>query len=168
MSDVEQERAIIAEVIVDAWKNEAFRERLVGDPAGVLREAGLELPADCRVTLMQDTGNVSHVSIPRLEEMASTDKERFMAELAGLVPVPAGIEVRLHQDTADERFFVLPLPPLEIDELDDDELKLVVGGLGGNGGAGGILGGNGGNGGTGGSAGWLGGNGGNGGDATFG
>ena len=90
MSDIEQERAIIAEVIVTAWKDQAYREKLAGDPAGVLREAGLELPADCRVTLMEDTGDVSHISIPRLEDMAATDKERFMAELAGLVPVPAG------------------------------------------------------------------------------
>jgi hypothetical protein len=163
VSDIEQEKAIIAEVIVTAWKDQAYREKLAGDPAGVLREAGLELPADCRVTLMEDTGDVSHVSIPRLEDMAATDKERFMAELAGLVPVPAGIEVRLHQDTADERFFVLPLPPLEIDELSDEELKLVVGGNGGNGGAGGVFGGNGGAGGYLGNAGLLGGNGGNGG-----
>ena len=30
MSDIEQERAIIAEVIVNAWKDEAYREKLVG------------------------------------------------------------------------------------------------------------------------------------------
>jgi hypothetical protein len=164
MSDIEQERAIIAEVIVTAWKDQAYREKLAADPAGVLMEAGLELPADCRVTVVENTGTVSHVSIPRLEDMAATDKEQFMAELAGLVPVPAGREVRLHQDTADERFFVLPLPPQEVDELSDEDLKLVVGGLGGNGGAGGSAGWFGGNGGAGGNAGWLGGNGGNGGN----
>ena len=71
--------------------------------------------------------------------------------------------MRLHQDTEDERFLVLPLPPLEIDELSDEELKLVVGGNGGNGGAGGVFGGNGGAGGYLGNAGLLGGNGGNGG-----
>jgi hypothetical protein len=161
----EEERAIVAEAIVMAWRDEGYRERLIADPAGVLRDAGLTLPAGCRVTLLEDTPTVAHVTVPSLEDMAGGGREPFMAELAALIPLPAGLELRLHQDTETERFVVLPLPPQPVEELSDDELKLVVGGFavdGGNGGAGGIggAGGNGGNGGAGGLFGGIGGNGG--------
>jgi len=162
MSESEQERVIAAEVIVNAWKDEAYRQKVIGDPAGVLKEAGLTLPADCRVTVLESTSAVSHISIPRLEDMAAGDKEQFMAELARLIPMPAGLELRLHQNTENERFLVLPLSPHQAEELSDEELMMVLGS--GNGGAGGNaglfgIGGNGGNGGVGGIGG-IGGNGG--------
>ena len=70
----------------------------------------------------------------------------------------------LHQNTADERFVVLPPAPDQMDALSDEELMAVVGGgNGGNGGDAGLLGGTGGNGGTGGILFGNGGNGGNGG-----
>ena len=173
MSEREKERAIVAEVIVNAWRDEAYREKLIGDPAGTLKDAGLVLSADCRVTLLEDTSTVAHISIPRLEDLAAGEKEQFMADLAGLIPIPSGIELRLRQSTGDERFLVLPLPPSEMEGLSDEELMTVVGGgNGGNGGTGGILGGNGGIGGNGGNGGiggngGVGGNGGNGGVGGF-
>jgi hypothetical protein len=131
MSESENDRVIVAELIVNAWRDEAYREKLIGDPAGALKDAGLALPADCRVTVLEDTGAVSHISIPRLEDMAAGGKEQFMADLAGLIPIPAGLELRLHQNTENERFLVLPLPPHEMEGLSDEELNLVVGGTGG-------------------------------------
>ena len=177
MSRSEDERIIAAEAIARAWRDEAYRERLLGDSAGVLRDAGLELPAGCRVTVLENTDTVWHAVVPVLEDLGA-EKDAMVSELAGLLPLPAGVELRLHQSTADERFLVLPLPPQEAGELEDVELDVVFGG--GNGGAGGDVGilgglfstgGNGGNGGTGGGVGILGGlfstggNGGNGGSA---
>ena len=175
MSESEKDRVIAAEVIVNAWKDEAYRRKLIDDPAGVLQGAGLTVPADCRITVLENTSTVSHIPIPSLEDMGADDKEQFMAELAQLIPVPGGFEMRLHQNTASERFLVLPLSPHQAEELSDEELKMVLGGgNGGNGGTGGFFGGNGlfgGNGGAGGllggnggAGGLLGGNGGNGGD----
>ena len=178
MSESEQERVIAAGVIVNAWKDEAYRTKLIDDPAGVLREAGLTVPADCQITVLENTSTVSHIPIPSLEDMGVAHKEQFMAELAQLIPAPGGLEMRLHQNTASERFLVLPVPPHEAEELSDEELKLVLGGgnagnagnagfFGGNG----LFGGNGGNGGAGGiggnggAGGFLGGNGGAGGNA---
>ena len=170
MSESEKERVIAAEVIVNAWKDEAYRQKLIDDPAGTVKEAGLALAADCQVTVLESTSTVSHISIPRFEDMAAGDKEQFMADLAKLIPVPAGLELRLHQNTENERFLVLPLPPHQAEELSDEELMMVLGsgnggaggnaglfgGTGGNGGVGGILGGNGGNGGNGGTGGFFG------------
>jgi uncharacterized membrane protein YgcG len=163
MSEHENERAVIAGVIVGAWRDDSFRTRLLDDPVRVLEEAGLVLPADCRVTVLEDTPTVRHVAIPRLEELVAGERERLMAELATVIPLPAGVELRLRQNTATERFVVLPLPHPEAARLGDAALKTVVGGgfpasfgSGGDGGAGGIVGsgGNGGNGGAGGTGTW--------------
>lgn len=165
MSERENEKAIIAGVIVGAWRDDAFRKKLLDDPAGVLQDAGLTLPAGCRVTVLEDTPAVTHVAIPRLEDLVAGAKEGFMAELAARIPLSAGVELRLLQDTAAERFVVLPLVHAEMERLSDEELEMVVGGTDGNGGAGelggfpGLLGGNGGTGGLFGSGG-SGGNGG--------
>ena len=164
MNERENERVVTADVIVGAWRDDAYRERLLADPAGVLAEAGLHLPAGCRVTALENTGTVWHLAVPALEDLAAGEKERFGAELAALLPLPAGVELHLHQTTGDERFVVLPLPPEAVAELSDDQLESVLGG--GNGGAGGTaLFGTGGAGGNGGNAGLLGGTGGNGGNA---
>ena len=112
MSESEKDRVIAAEVIVNAWKDEVYRRKLIDDPAGVLQGAGLTVPADCRITVLENTSTVSHIPIPSLEDMGADDKEQFMAELAQLIPVPGGFEMRLHQNTASERFLVLPLPLL--------------------------------------------------------
>jgi hypothetical protein len=152
MSEREHERVIVAGAIVNAWKDEAYREKLIGDPAAVLGDAGLTLPPGCRVTALVNSDHTWHVAIPRLEVLAAGEQEQLTAELAAMLPLPAGVELRLHQDTGDERFVVLPLAPHEVDSLSDEELTTVVGGgNGGNGGAGGAggLGGNGGDAGAG-------------------
>ena len=163
MSQSEQDRVVVAEAIFNAWKDEAYRERLIDDSTAVLGDAGLTLPAGCRVTVVVNSDDTWHLSIPRLEDLAAGDTERLAAELATMLPLPDGVELRLHQDTEHERFIVLPLPPDEADTLSDEDLKAVVGGgNGGNGGLGGdLFGGAGGNGGNGGAGGILyGGNGG--------
>jgi len=172
MSQSDRERLIAAEAVVRAWRDEEYRAQLIGDPMGTLKEAGLTLPAGCRVTVLENTDCVWHAAVPALEDLAGAGRDDFLADLTRLVPLPAGVELRLHQDTADERFLVLPLPPVGAEELGDEELKLVLGGgnggAGGDGGSAGFFGLLGGNGGAGGNAGFLGGNGGTGGDGWIG
>lgn len=161
MSD--QERAIVATVVARAGADPVVRDQLRSDPVGTLAAAGMILPGSARVQVLEDGANVVHVVVPRLSELIGTQKEQFVAALARLVPMPAGVEMHLHQETEDLRFVVLPAAagpgdPGD-DQLSDDALANVAGGmvqLGGNGGAGGdgpwlgVLGGNGGNGGNGG------------------
>jgi hypothetical protein len=158
MSQRDQERVIVSEAIVNAWRDDGYRERLITDVAGVLRDAGLQLPDECRVLVVENTDAIWHLTVPRREDPAGGELEQFVAELAAQLPLPPGVEMHLHQDTVDERYVVLPLPPHEMDALSEQELKSVVGGLvfgplsgGGNGGDGGagVLFGNGGNGGAG-------------------
>ena len=133
MTEIEKEKAVLAEVTVRAWQDMVYRKKLADDPAQVLREAGVILPAGCRVTLLENTGSIAHLAIPRLEDLTGSGKERFLSELAGLIPSPAGLELRLHQNTDDEFFLVIPQPPQPVEPLSDEELTKVCGGGGGGG-----------------------------------
>jgi hypothetical protein len=150
MSTPEQQRAAVAEVIVKAWRDDAYRSELLADPAGQLRAAGVALPDGARVTVLADRPGVAHIAVPH--GLAASEKEQLTADIAQMLPLPDGGELRLRQSAADEFLFVLPVPPDGAAELTEDDLDLVVGGgNGGDGGLyivdGGLLGGNGGNGG---------------------
>lgn len=147
MSTPDQQRAVAAELIVRAWRDDAYRDALLADPAGTLRAAGVALPDDVSVTVLEDVPGVSHVAIPR--DLGAQESVNFVVELAQLLPLPDGQELRLRQSAQNEFVFVLPLPPNGANSLTEDLLDLVVGG--GNGGDGGFLGigGDGGNGGAG-------------------
>jgi hypothetical protein len=161
MTNADQERIVIAEVIRKAWGTAADREALLQDPSQVLRDAGLDLPEGQTVTVLEDTPTVRHLVLPAI--VTDEVRQEVLGLLSQAIPLPVGLEVRLHQNSDAERFLVLPLPLGDDDSLSEDALGLVVGGNGGNGGAGGNggLAGNGGNGGNGGL--FPGGNGGNGG-----
>jgi nitrile hydratase len=66
-----------------AWyKSEAYRSRVVRDPRGVLREFGLELPADTRITVWDASAESRYMVVPRRPEGTEGMSE---TELAGLV-----------------------------------------------------------------------------------
>lgn len=172
MSNSESQRAAVAEVVSRAWSDDAFRASLLSDPKAALAAAGLDV-GDADVTVIEDTATVRHVAVPA--DPAEGDVTVVANEIAAMLPLPEGNELRIVQSTGSQMFLVLPTAPNADDHLSADDLKTVVGGnagFGGNGGNGG-MGGNagvGGNGGTGGNGGLMGngGNGGNGGLGGFG
>lgn len=52
------------QIIVRAGTDEAFKRRLLADPAAVLKEEGVEIPAGLELRVVEDTGNVVHLVIP--------------------------------------------------------------------------------------------------------
>lgn len=161
MDSSSQDQIVAAEVIVAAWRDEDYRTSLIADPVRVLRAAGADLPEGVEVVVVEETPDVAHLAVPA--EVSGADADRIASDIARLLPLAGGRELRIHQSTAGRRFLVLPQAPQSSEDLTDAELTGVVGGgnggLGGNGGNGGLMG-NGGVGGNGGLAG-LGGNGGN-------
>ncbi len=152
-----EQRAVLADIIVRAWQDGDYRNRLVTEPTATVREAGLTVPDNGRVTVLEDTDTVRHAVVPDPAASSPTDRTHFQDILVRLIPMPEGHEVHLHQNTEREMFVVLPMPPGEGQSLSDEELLAVSGGgNGGNGGAGGnggLLFGNGGAGGNGGNGG---------------
>jgi nitrile hydratase len=64
------------------YKSAPYRSRAVSDPRGVLRDFGVELPADVEVRVWDSTAEIRYVVIP--ERPAGTEK-LTEAELAALV-----------------------------------------------------------------------------------
>ena len=170
MSNGESQRAAVAEVVSKAWSDDAFRASLLSDPKAALAAAGLDV-GDVSVTVVEDTATARHLAVPA--DPAEGDITAIAQEIAGMLPMPEGSELRILQSTGSQMFLVLPTAPNADGHLSTDELKSVVGGVGGNAGMGGNGGlggnaGNAGNGGNGGNGGLFGGNGGAGGNGGLG
>jgi hypothetical protein len=82
MNESEREREHLAEAIVTAWRDDAHRAQLVADPVRVLRDAGLPLPSDCTVTVLENPDRVSYVAVPRPEELTAGELDEDELQLA--------------------------------------------------------------------------------------
>ncbi|MFI0432792.1 MAG: NHLP leader peptide family RiPP precursor [Candidatus Nanopelagicales bacterium] len=109
MSSATQEQIAAAEVIVSAWRDEAYRSALLADPAGVLRSAGADVPDGVEVVVLEETQGISHVAIPA--DVTAADADRIAGDIAGLLPLADGHELHVHQSTAARCFLVLPIGP---------------------------------------------------------
>ena len=52
------------QLIAKCWADEAFKQRLLADPAGTLKAEGIEVPEGVRVQVVENTGQVSTLVIP--------------------------------------------------------------------------------------------------------
>jgi hypothetical protein len=53
------------QVVARAWQDEAFKQRLLRDPRGVLQEHGVSVPAGSQVRLVENTDQVVHLVLPQ-------------------------------------------------------------------------------------------------------
>jgi len=54
-----------AGIVAQAWSDENFKKRLLADPAGVLRQRGIQFATGQRVVIVEDTDKVVHLILPR-------------------------------------------------------------------------------------------------------
>ncbi len=126
MTDGDRDRVITAEVIAKAWKDDAYRDRLIADPNAVLTEAGINVPAGTTVTVLANSAHIHHVVIPAADRWDEVE-EAFFAGLHRLLPLPEGVELRIVQSTENHRQMVLPVSP-DTGEMSDEDLMSVAGG----------------------------------------
>ena len=51
-------------LVAEVWADEDLKQRLVSDPAAVLQEYGIEIPANVELNVVEDTDQVRHLVIP--------------------------------------------------------------------------------------------------------
>jgi len=71
-----------AAIVAKAWTDEAFKRRLLAEPAAVLTEHGMEVPPGVRCRVMEDTATVRHLTLPLRaddEQIAEEDLSRVAA-----------------------------------------------------------------------------------------
>jgi hypothetical protein len=84
--DAQEFQEFWGKVVGRAWSDETFKNRLISDPAGVLKENGIEVPAEVAVKVVEDSAKVSHLILPAPPEELS---EEFLQQVAGgALPVP--------------------------------------------------------------------------------
>lgn len=56
------------DVVTKAWSDDAFKERLIDDPNGVLQEANLEPPEGVHFVVVENDPNRVHLVLPARPE----------------------------------------------------------------------------------------------------
>lgn len=70
------------QILAKAWTDDTFKKRLLVDPAGVLRENGLAVPAGVELRIHEDTDKVQHLVIPKSARSVELSDEQ-LASVAG-------------------------------------------------------------------------------------
>ena len=80
MSEEQQGINQWGQIVAKAWQDDAFKKRLLADPAAVLKEQGLELPAGTQIRVVENTDQVIHLTLPA----KPLERELSEAELEGV------------------------------------------------------------------------------------
>jgi hypothetical protein len=70
------------QVVAMAWSDEAFKRRLVTEPAAVLREQGMDVPPGVEVRVVENTARVQHLVLPPQPAEGELSEEQ-LAQAAG-------------------------------------------------------------------------------------
>ncbi len=64
MSENRHAREALGDVIERAWRDPAFKRRLLAEPEAVFAEAGVPVPAGRKIKIVEDSNAVSHFVLP--------------------------------------------------------------------------------------------------------
>jgi hypothetical protein len=66
------------QIVAKAWQDESFKRRLLADPAAVLKEHGVAIPAGVQVRVVENTDRVQHLTLPHKPsgELADADLQK--------------------------------------------------------------------------------------------
>ncbi|HEX9730055.1 MAG TPA: NHLP leader peptide family RiPP precursor [Gemmatimonadales bacterium] len=65
MANEQARKERIAKVVVKAWKDDTFKQQLLSDPARVLADHDVAMPAGVTVHVHEDTATDKHVVLPK-------------------------------------------------------------------------------------------------------
>jgi nitrile hydratase len=134
--------ALGARVVARAWSDPEFKARLVTDPIGTLSEYA---PQSTPIAVLEDTPSVLHVIVctlcscypsgllgqPPAWYKSFEYRSRVVREPKAVLAefgthIEPGVEIRVHDSTAEQRYLVLPLRPAETDGWSQEELAGLV------------------------------------------
>ena len=134
--------ALGARVVARAWVDDGFRSRLLSDAVAALEEY---LPQPIPIGVLEDTPTVHHVIVCTLcscypsgllgnppawyksfeyRSRVVREPRSVLAEFG--MDLAPGVELRVHDSTAEQRYLVLPLRPAGTDGWDEARLATLV------------------------------------------
>lgn len=137
--------ALGAKVVARAWSDPAYKSRLLADTGAALLELGIDIGTLAEYKTIENTERTHNVvvctlcscypklllGIPPAWYKSMAYRSRVVVDPRGVldefgVKVPAGVEVRVHDSTADLRYLVLPLRPSGTENWSEDRLASLV------------------------------------------
>jgi hypothetical protein len=59
-----EERNALTDLFAACWKDDALKARFMADPKAVLAERGIEMPDGMDVTVVENSDNTVHITLP--------------------------------------------------------------------------------------------------------
>lgn len=134
-----------ARVVAKAWVDPAFRERLLADATAAAAELGFGGIEGEHIVAVENTPDVHNVvvctlcscypwpllGIPPVWYKSAPYRARVVAEPRAVLSefgleVPADVEIRVWDSSAEIRYLVVPQRPEGTDDLDEDALAALV------------------------------------------
>ena len=77
-----------SQVIVKAWNDDTFKQKLLKDAAAVLKEEGVDIPQGVQVRIVEDTDTVVHFVLPRPPRDQKLNDSQLAHVAGGMQPQP--------------------------------------------------------------------------------
>jgi hypothetical protein len=78
------------QVVAQAWSDEAFKRRLLAEPATVMREQGLDVPPGVELRVVENTGTVAHLVLPAKPAEGELSEAQLERAAGGMTDMTAG------------------------------------------------------------------------------
>ena len=137
--------ALGAKVVARAWTDPAFKRRLLKDTRAALAELGIDIGTLAEFRTVENTAKVHNVivctlcscypkmllGVPPAWYKSLAYRSRTVVDPRGVlaefgVELPKGVEVRVHDSTADLRYIVLPMRPKGTEGWSAEQLEKIV------------------------------------------
>jgi nitrile hydratase len=137
--------ALGAKVVARAWTDPAFKKRLLADTRAALAELGIDIGTLAEFHTVENTPKAHNVivctlcscypkmllGVPPAWYKSLAYRSRTVVDPRGVlaefgVELPKGVEVRVHDSTADLRYIVLPMRPKGTRGWSEEQLAGII------------------------------------------
>ena len=134
-----------AKVVARAWTDPAYKERLLADGTATIAELGFEGPQGEFMVVVENTPKVHNLVVctlcscypwptlglppkrykaPAYRSRAIREPRELLAEMGTVIP--ADVEIRVQDSSAEARYLVLPMRPDGTADMSEEQLAGIV------------------------------------------
>ena len=134
-----------AKVVALAWSDPSYKERLLADGTAAIAELGFEGPQGELMVVIENTRDVHNLVVctlcscypwptlglppkwykaPAYRARAVREPRKLLAEMGTVIP--ADVEIRVWDSSAEARYLVLPMRPEATADMSQEQLAAIV------------------------------------------
>jgi nitrile hydratase len=134
-----------AKVVARAWSDPGYKDRLLTDGTAAIKELGFEGPEGDHMVVVENTPDVHNLVVctlcscypwptlglppkwykaPAYRSRAVREPRKLLAEMGTVIP--ADVEIRVWDSSAEARYLVLPMRPDGTAGMSEDQLAGIV------------------------------------------